>query len=437
MVRTTSTPKPWRVLMVVENLPVPFDRRVWQEALALRDFGCDVSVICPKDKNNTSSYEVLDGITIYRHRLPVQAKGAAGFVLEYGAALFYQTYLAWRVFLTRGFDVIHAANPPDLVFLVAAPFKLFGRKFVFDHHDLVPELFVEKFKRKGIGYAVMLAMERLTFALADVVISTNASYRKVAIDRGHMAPDQVFVVRSGPDITRFKPVEPSAEIRARGKYIVGYIGIMGSQDGVDDLLDIIHLYVHDLGFVDTHFLLIGDGPEHQTLEARCQSLGLSPFVTFTGYLRGAALNQALSSIDIGVCPDPCNEYTTRCTMNKIMEYMAMGKALVQFDLLEGRYSAENAAAYARPGDFRDFADKIRLLVDDEALRHTMGASGYQRLIHHLQWRNEVPELLAAYQAIGMDTVPGDQQQRQEPSGLPVAMQRDGRPTGQPVAEISR
>lgn len=429
MARTTSTPKVWRVLMIVENLPVPFDRRVWQEARALRDAGYQVSVICPKDKKCTASYEELEDITIYRHPLPVQAKGVAGFFAEYGAALFHQTRLAWRLFLTRGFDVIHAANPPDLVFLVAAPFKLFGCRFVFDHHDLVPELFVEKFKRKGIGHRIMMGLERLTFALADVVISTNASYRDIALGRGHMTAERVFVVRSGPDIARFKPVAPCAEIRERAKFIVGYVGIMGNQDGVDDLLSIIWIYVYELGYADTHFLLIGDGPEYPALVARCHALQLTGVVSFTGYLRGEALNEALSSIDVGVCPDPCNDYTTKCTMNKVMEYMAMGKALVQFDLVEGRRSAEDAAVYARPGDFHDFARRIRSLLDDEVLRTAKGQYGYQRLIQRLQWRNEVPQLLAAYRAIGLDaateTMTGDQWVASDPSRLPAPAPRDG------------
>jgi len=389
-----------RVLMIVENLPVPFDRRVWQEARTLRDAGYEVSVICPKGRQYTASRETVDGIAIHRHPLP-EARGALGFFVEYALALVFQTLLAWRLFLTRGFDVIHAANPPDLTFLVAAPFKLFGVKYIFDHHDIMPELFEEKFKRRGFGHAAMLLTERLSMRTADAVISTNESYRQIAIERGGKDPGSVFVVRSGPDISRFKPTDPDPAIRAKATYIVGYVGIMGSQDGVDDLLRIIAHTVHDLGATDTHFLLIGDGPERPGLEAMARDLGIADHVTFTGYLRGDDLNRALSSIDLGVCPDPCNAYTTRCTMNKVMEYMAMKTPLVQFDLIDGRRSAEDAAAYAADGDLMDFARQIRALLDDPERRRAMAERGYHRITTRLQWRNEVPSLLAAYRHIGL------------------------------------
>lgn len=389
-----------RVLMIVENLPVPFDRRVWQEALALKDAGHQVSVICPKGRDYTAEFEELQGIAIYRHDLPLEARGAFAYFLEYGAALFHQTRLAWKVFLGPGFDVIHAANPPDLIFLVAAPFKLFGRKFLFDHHDLMPELYVEKFGHKGFGYRVMRALEWATFKLADAVISTNASYRQIATERGGKPPERVFIVRSGPDITKFKPTEPDPALRAKAPYLVGYVGIMGNQDNIDDLLRIIRIYTQDMGHKDTHFVLIGDGPERQALQKLAVDWGIGDHVTFTGYLRGEALNRALSSIDVGVCPDACNEYTTKCTMNKVMEYMAMGKPLVQFDLIEGRRSAEEAAVYASNGDFQDFAQKIRTLIDDAALRQEKAAYGKERLLRHLQWSNELPQLHAAYRALG-------------------------------------
>lgn len=300
--QTSDVDHPGRVVMIVENLPVPFDRRVWQEARALKQAGHDVSVICPKGRQYTESRETLEGIEIYRHPLPTEAQGALGFIAEYGAALFFQTLLAWRILLTRGIDVIHAANPPDLIVLVAAPLRLFGVKFIFDHHDLVPELFYEKFRRRGIGQKVMFFFEKLTMKLADAVISTNESYRQIAIERGGKSPESVFIVRSGPDVSRFKPTNPDPAIREKARFIVGYVGIMGSQDGVDDLLRSIRHYVHDLGHGDTHFVLIGDGPERKDLMALAGELEIAPHVTFTGYLRGEDLNRALSSIDIGSVP---------------------------------------------------------------------------------------------------------------------------------------
>ena len=389
------------VLMIVENLPVPFDRRVWQEALALKAAGYRVHVICPKGGQHTRTHERLEGIDIWRHPLPLEARGPVGFLVEYVSALFFQTLLAWWVFVTRGFKVVHVANPPDLMVLVAAPFKLLGRKMIFDHHDLMPELFYEKFKSRGLAHRMTLVFERLTMRLADAVISTNASYRDIAIRRNGKRPDAVFVVRSGPDVRRFKLTEPDQAIRARARHIVGYVGIMGSQDGVDDLLRIIALYRRDMGFDDTHFVLIGDGPERPSLERLAEELGIAESVTFAGYLRGDALNRVLSTIDIGVVPDPCNDYTTKCTMNKVMEYMAMGKPLVQSDLVEGRVSAEDAALYVKNGDFHDFARKMRTLLEDGELRRQMGEYGYRRLVDHLQWSNEVPQLLAAYRYIGV------------------------------------
>lgn len=391
------------VLMIVENLPVPFDRRVWQEARALTAAGYRVRIVCPKGRQYTKSRETLEGIDIWRHPLPLEARGIFGFLLEYSAALFFQTILAWWIFVTRGFKVVHVANPPDLMFLVAAPFKLFGCRFIFDHHDLMPELFYEKFKSTGLAHRMMRVFERLSIRLANAVISTNESYRQIAIDRNGKRPDAVFIVRSGPDTSRFKPADPDPEIRVRARYVVGYVGIMGNQDGIDDLLRIIALYRRDLGFDDTHFLLVGDGPERPALERMAAEMGLADTVTFTGYLRGEALNRALSSIDIGVAPDPCNDYTTKCTMNKVMEYMAMRKAMVQFDLIEGRRSAEGAALYAENGDFHDFAQKIRILLTDEMKRKEMAEDGFQRLQDHLQWHHEVPQLLAAYRHVGVGT----------------------------------
>jgi glycosyltransferase involved in cell wall biosynthesis len=399
---SSQKPRAGRVLMIVENLPVPRDRRVWQEAQAFNDAGFTVSVICPKGEGDMSAgYENVGGIAVYRHWLPLEARGKLAYPLEYAAALFWQSVLAWRIFFTRGIDVIHAANPPDLIFLVAAQFKPLGVKFLFDHHDLTPELFAEKFGGKGLGYKAMALCERLTFKLANAVISTNESYKQIAVERGGKRPEDVFIVRSGPDLRKFKLTDPDPAIRAKAKYIVGYVGIMGSQDDIDDLLRIIDLYVHKLGHRDTHFLLIGDGTERKPMEVMAAELKIDSYITFTGYVGGEALNQALSSIDIGVCPDECNDFTTKCTTNKVMEYMAMKKALVQFDLVEGRRTAEEAAVYARNGDFLDFAEKIRALLLDNATREEKGAFGYKRLYEHLQWSKQLPQLHAAYRALGL------------------------------------
>lgn len=383
-------------LMIVENLPVPFDRRVWQEARTLREAGYDVTVICPKGRGYDLAEEELEGITIFRHNLPLEAKGSAGFLLEYSAALFHELRLAFKVWRRKRFQVLHVANPPDILFLVGLPFKLAGVKQIFDHHDLTPELYVEKFGKRDFGHLLMRITERLSFFFSDVVISTNASYRQIALERGRKAEKDVFIVRSGPDASRMRPVEPDPAIRAKAAHIVGYVGIMGKQDGIDVLLQAASALVNDLGRRDVHFLLIGDGPELEASKALAVELGLAPYVTFTGYMRGEELHRALSSIDVGLCPDPHNEYTTRCTMNKIMEYMAFAKPTVQFDLIEGRFSAGEASLYAEPGNIRDLAVKLEQLIADPELRERMGRLGRERLERDLSWAVEAPKLLAAY-----------------------------------------
>ncbi len=386
-----------RVLMIVENLPVPFDRRVWQEAQALRDAGYQVSVICPTGQGYEKKREEIDGISIYRHPLPVEGKGVAGYLIEYPAALFWQFFLAWRVLFERGFDVIHACNPPDDIFIIGRFFKLFGKRFLFDHHDINPELYEVKFGRRDLLYKILLFLERMTFRTADVVISTNESYRQIALSRGGMAPDRVFVVRSSPDLSRLKPGPPVDSLRKGRKYLVGYVGVMGAQDGIDILLRIARRIVHDRGRKDVQFLLIGGGTELEAMKRYAGELQLEEHVEFTGFLRGQDLIDALGSIDLGVCPDPVDCYNDKCTMNKVMEYMALGKPLVQFELTEGRYSARDAALYAR--DEQDFADKIIQLLDDPELRERMGRYGRERMEKELDWQYEVPKLLHAYQKV--------------------------------------
>jgi glycosyltransferase involved in cell wall biosynthesis len=393
------------VLMMVENLPVPFDRRVWQEATTLSSAGFGVSVICPKGKGFDAEFEVIDGIEVYRHNLPLEGKGAIGFALEYSFALFHEFRLAWRVWRRRKFDVIHVANPPDLLFLTALPYKLAGVRLIFDHHDLTPELYEQKFGKRGLGWRLMRLTEWLSFKAADVIISTNRSYRQVAIDRGGRKPEDIFIVRSSPkaDLMRITPPDP--EIRAKASTILGYVGIMGSQDGIDVLLRILSLLITRYGISDFHAVLIGEGPELEASQRLSEELGLSAHVTFTGYLFGEHLHRALSSIDIGLCPDPYNEYTRRCTMNKIMEYMAFGKPLVQFDLDEGRFSAEEASLYAAPGDMEGFAQRIMELMADAELRERLGRIGRERVEKVLNWSVEAPSLLAAYdRALGNEKI---------------------------------
>lgn len=386
------------VLIVVENLPLPFDRRVWQEARTLKAAGATVSVICPKGKGYEKSYEEIDGVHIYRHTLPIEAEGALGFLLEYGAALFWETLLAWRVFFRRGIDVIQGCNPPDLIFLVALPFKLFGVKYIFDHHDINPELYEAKFGKRGFFWKLMVLFEKLTFKAADVSIATNESYRAIAIDRGGMDPDKVFVVRSGPDLSRLKAVEPVPAWKDGKTYMVGYVGVMGEQEGIDLLVDAVDHLVNTMNRRDIRFVLVGGGPALGKLKAMVHERGLDEWIHFTGRAPDKELFEVLSTMDIGVNPDRVNPMNDKSTMNKIMEYMSLGKAMVQFDVTEGRFSAQEASLYARPNDPVDMAEKIVELLDDPARRARMGEFGRKRVEQDLNWNRQVEPLLAAYRA---------------------------------------
>jgi glycosyltransferase involved in cell wall biosynthesis len=393
----TVSPGKWRVLIIVENLPCPFDRRVWQEALALRAQGHAVSIICPKGRGYDKGYEVLEGVHIYRHPLPVEADSALGYGLEYALALLMEFGLALRIALTRGFDVIHGCNPPDTIFLIARFFKMFGKRFIFDHHDINPELYVAKFARRDVWYRLLCRLERWTFATADVSIATNESYRRIAIERGHMDPSKVFVVRSGADLTRVRALPPRAELRRGKKHLVGYVGVIGKQEGLDLLLEAVAYMRRDLHRDDVHFVIVGDGTELAALRQLSRQLSVDDCVEFTGRLPDAALWEIMSTADVCVNPDRANDMNDKSTMNKILEYMALGKPIVQFDLTEGRFSAAEASLYARPNDTADFAMKLCELLDDDERRATMGAIGRSRVEAGLAWHHQVPRLLEAYE----------------------------------------
>lgn len=389
-----------KILIIVENLPSPFDRRVWQEATTLQRNGYQVSIICPTGKGYEKTFEVIDDIHIYRHSLPVEANRAWGYLLEYSVALFWEFVLTWRVLLTRGFDVIQACNPPDTIFLIGFFFKLLGKKFVFDHHDINPELYEAKFGRHGdFFHKLLLLAERLTFKTADVSIATNQSYRKIAIERGGMAPDKVFVVRSGPQIQRMKIVEPVPALKKGRQFLVGYVGVMGRQEGIDYLLRAAHYLIKDLGRTDIQFGLVGSGTELNGLQNYARELGIDDYVTFTGRVPDQVLLEMLNTADICVNPDLANEMNDKSTMNKIMEYMALGKPIVQFDLAEGRFSAQDASLYARKNDEQDLAVKILELLGDPEKRKKMGEFGRNRVLNELEWQYEVPKLLKVYEEL--------------------------------------
>ena len=388
------------VLILVENLPSPFDRRVWQEATTLAANGYGVSIVCPTGKGYEAHYEEIDGIHIHRYDLSLEGEGALGYLVEYTAALWHSFRLAWRVRRQHGFDVIHACNPPDLLFLVALPFKiLFGTRFVFDHHDINPELYEAKFGRRDFFWKLMVWLERRTFAMADVSIATNESYKRIAIERAGMAADRVHVVRSGPKLDRLRIQPPRPELKKGRHYLVGYVGVMGKQEGIDYLLQAARYIVHDLKRTDVHFGLVGGGTSLDEMTLLAAELGVAEYVTFTGRVPDAELLDMLNTADVCVNPDVVNEMNDKSTMNKIMEYMALGKPIVQFDLAEGRFSAREASLYAAPNDAKDMARKIVELLDDPERRRRMGEFGRHRVENELEWRYEAPKLLAAYAAL--------------------------------------
>ncbi len=387
-----------RVLILVENLPVPFDRRVWQEACALRDAGHDVTVICPQMRGYTQAEEVLEGIQIYRHWISGEAKSPAGFISEYASALWGEFCCALKAWRRTGFDVIHLCNPPDLLFLVALPFRLFaGVKVVFDVHDLWPEMFEAKFGRRGLMYWAVRAAERCTLALADVVIATNQSVLRAVKQRGKLADDHTFVVRTAPNRMQTSG-EPDPTLREGKKHLVGYVGVMGNADGVDYLVRAAAHIVQKRNRSDVHFLLMGSGPEHAELLTLRDQLGLQDHVTMPGRVSDEFLCRALRSIDLGVACDPINAYNDHCTMNKVLEYMAFAKPIVMFGTVEGRFSAGKGAVYVMENSAEKLGDAILDLLDDPARREQLSAAGHTRFTQELNWERSVEQLLAAHAA---------------------------------------
>jgi glycosyltransferase involved in cell wall biosynthesis len=382
------------ILIIVENLPVPFDRRVWQEANTLKDNGAKVSIICPIMKGYTKRYEVINDIEIYRHPLPLEARGALGYLLEYSAALFWEWSLSWKVFFKKRFHVIHGCNPPDLIFLTALWFKPFGVKYIFDHHDINPELYIAKYNKKGFFYQLMVMFEYLTFKFSKYSIATNESYKEIAIRRGKKKAENVQVVRSGPKLDRLKLLDPDKQYKKGRKYLVGYVGVIGEQEGIDLLLESAKYIVEQR--VDVQFAIVGGGTDVEKLIQLSKEMGLSDYVDFYGRVSDEVLIGVLNTADVCVNPDKPTEMNNLSTMNKIMEYMALKKAIVQYDLKEGRFSAQKASLYAENSSTDDFADKIIYLLDNEKERIEMGEYGYHRVLTELSWEFESKKLIDIY-----------------------------------------
>jgi glycosyltransferase involved in cell wall biosynthesis len=386
-----------KILIIVENLPVPFDPRVWNEAKSLHDNGYEVTVLCPRGKKNyREAYELLDGVHIYRHPMPTEGNGVIGYISEFGIALFWEILFSIWIFMRRGFHVIQGCNPPDDIFLVALLFRPFGVKYIFDHHDANPELYISKYEKRGVLYKIQVLLEKLTYRFSDVVMATNGSYRNLALTRGGKPNEDVFIVRNGPDLDRIKPVSANPERKRGKKFLVGYVGTISIQEGLDILLEVA-LHVKKAGRTDIHFTCIGGGPGLAALRQLVKDKGLEEDVEFTGRISDEELLEILSTADVCVNPDrPC-EMNDISTMIKIMEYMALAKPIVQFDLREGRVSAGDAAVYASTtGLAEDFAAKILWLLDHPEERARMGEIGRRRVADELAWKYSVQNLLDAY-----------------------------------------
>lgn len=388
-----------KILIIVENLPVPFDTRVWQEATTLAAAGYTVSVICPKGKGYTSDYEELDGVHIYRYDLPGEGNGAVGYAREYLSALWHEYRLARRVYREQGFHVIHGCNPPDDIYMVARMFRGKGVDYVFDHHDICPELFEAKFgKTTGMLYRSQLWLERQTYRHCTFAFVTNESYRALAIGRNGMPPEKVHVLRSGPRLERLRIQPADPQIRRGRRFMVGYLGVIGQQEGIEYLLEAARYLRDERGRDDIFWGIVGGGPHLDALRRKATEMGLDDIVEFTGRVPDDTMLTYLNTADVCVNPDEYNAMNDKSTMNKVLEYMALGKPIVQFDLTEGRFSAQDASLYAKRNDARDLADKIAQLLDDPARREAMGAFGRNRILNELSWDHTSRALLSAYDA---------------------------------------
>jgi glycosyltransferase involved in cell wall biosynthesis len=400
-------PRKARILIIVQNLPVPFDRRVWLECQALTSAGYQVSVVCPKGRDEPS-YEVIDSVRLYRYRPYAPGGSKVSFIAEYVYSFLATAWGMLRARRSGRFAVIQACNPPDIFWPLALAFRgLDGARFVFDHHDLCPELYQSRFPSgPKLPYKGLLALERRTHRAANHVIATNDSYREIAMTRGGKRADEVTVVRTGPDLRRLRPGEPDPELRRGHRYLVAYIGVMGPQDGVDIVVRAADIVVSKLGRDDIAFTLIGSGDCFDDLVALRDQLGLAGHVEFTGRAPDEQVVRIMSTADAGLSPDPKNPLNDVSTMNKTMEYMVFGLPVVAFDLRETRVSAGDAAVYVQPNDEQQYAEAIVALLDDEPRRELMGKLARERVEQELAWDHQEGTYLGVYKRVLGQARPG-------------------------------
>lgn len=384
------------ILFIVENQALPYDVRVWSEIQAVKELGYDVTAISPMNERAIKKYEIIDGVEIFRHPMPIEANTKAGFLFEYLNALFWELSLSVRIFLKKRFHIIHGANPPDHIFIISSFFKLFGTKYIFDHHDITPENYLAKFGRNDLFHKILLIMEKLTFKTANIVISTNESYKKIAINRGHKESNDVFVVRNGPDLSKVIFMDPNEKLKEKSDYLVAYLGVIGNQEGIDILLKTIHHIVYNKDIKNIRFMIIGTGPDWNNMVRLSKEMKIEEYVTFTGFIPYRDLYEILATADVCVNPEFKNEFTDKSTMIKIMDYMVFGNPIIQFETTEGKVTAGDAALYLKNNDEIEFAEAIINLLNDPEKRKKMGGIATKRIKEKLNWDIQKVNLKKAY-----------------------------------------
>ena len=391
---------PLRALFLVEDAPFQFDSRIRRETTTLRDAGVEITVICPAASDHDPLHYVEDGIEVHQYRVREGRPGVAGHMSEYAWSLLQQSRLAARVFRRGGFDLVHVGNPPDLLWLVALPYKLAGRRFIYDHHDLVPELFEERFPRMpGLMRALVRGCEGASFRMADHVISINETCRQLAIDRGGRRPEQVTVVRNGPRQQDFPVLSPDPTTAALGRTVVGYLGHMNPQDNLEAFLEMARVVRLEEGRQEVGFVMVGTGTDWPRLVRLRDEWGLTDAVYMPGRLPWEQVIRTLTATQICVQPDLPNPFNHKVTMNKLMEYMALGKAVVSFDLRETRVSGGEAVLYAGAPTGRSLAEAVLSLVDDPARARSMGEAARRRVEEQLGWQHQEEALCAVYERL--------------------------------------
>ncbi|MDD3802897.1 MAG: glycosyltransferase family 4 protein [bacterium] len=388
------------ILFIVENLSFPFDRRVYREAVTMKQAGYNVSVICPKGRERDNlSFEVIENIDVYRYPLAVDSKSKIDYLIEYSLAIVFTFFLSLKVLAKRNFDIIHVANPPDIFFPILSFYRIVGKKIIFDQHDLTPESYLSRFRdeRKNSFYKLQLIFEYLTYKSADAVIATNKTYKEIAQKRGDKK--NVFIVRNGPDLRKFHFTQKKDHLKEGFRHMVCYIGIMGVQDGVDYLLRAIDFFVHKLKREDTIFILIGKGDDFEYLKKLALELDLNRYIRFTGRIPDEPAMDYLSTADVAASPDPYNPLNDHSTMNKVMEFMATKNPIVSFNLKEARFSARDSAVYIDDNNTEKFAEAISHLLDSPSLREKMAEIGYKRVQGVLSWEIQEKRLIDLYRKL--------------------------------------